>query len=443
MASEHEYNIPIDDVLRLATTAHQRGVTDKAQEFYEAVLQAQPDNIDALHYYGILLHQIGQSEEGLASIDKALSLGANSAEVHNNKGNVLKELKRYDAAEQQYRRALSIDHEQVDALCNLGVVLRITERDEEAIEYLRRATALNPEHGETWHNLGNALREQRDSEGAIECYEKAVEFGAYRYSSGRSARNLAIILASTGRTEQAEKVLRNWLRQDPENAVAQHLFAALTKDSVPDRAADEFVVQSFRDYAESFDESLANLKYQAPQLVGARVAKILAEPSGTMAVCDLGCGTGLVAQYIAPYAARLTGVDLSLPMLSKAKERGLYQELIEEEITAYLASQPQTFDLVTCVDTLCYLGKLDAVISNCAQALRPSGCFVFTVEAIADNGGSSDYEIGPSGRYRQARPYLERTLSSAGFTSILNESVTLRNEGGEPVSGFLCSCRIP
>ncbi len=443
MESPEEFEITTEEVLLLATTAHQQGVTDKAQEFYQVLLQAQPDNIDALHYYGILLHQTGRSDDGLASIERALSLGATGAEIHNNKGNILKELKRYPQAQAQYQKALEIDPDNVDALCNLAVALRVDDQDEAAIDCLRRATQLDPEHGETWHNLGNALREQGETMEAIRCYEKAVAFGAYRHSSGKSARNLAIVLAATGRIDEAKQVLRNWMAQDPNSPIAKHLLAALTKEDVPERAANDFVVQSFRDYAATFDESLAHLKYQAPQLVGARVEALLPPPERTLAVCDLGCGTGLAAEFVAPYAQRLTGVDLSVQMLSKAAERNLYQELIEEEITLYMSTQHAAFDLVTCVDTLCYLGKLDDLFQHTCTALRPAGYFVFTVEAMPEDSGHTSYEIGPSGRYRQSAAYLENALKRAGFDTPEIERQVLRNEGGKPVDGYVCSVRVP
>lgn len=439
MEEEQDYNVTPDQVLQLAMGAHRLGVINKAKEFYEALLQAQPDHPDALHYYGVLQHQIGSSDEGLAKINRAIELGNDSAELRNNKGNVLRELKRFEEAEGEYLAALERQPEHVEALCNLGITLRSRDDIDGAETYLRKATQLDPKHGESWHNLGNLLKEKQQTDKAIECYRNAVEFGAYQHSSGRSARNLAVILAATGKPDEAEQVLRSWLAKDADNPIAKHLLAALTQKDVPERADDAFVVNSFRDYAAHFDESLARLSYRAPELVGAQVKALLPSPTGSLSVCDLGCGTGLAAQFIAPYAAKLVGVDLSPQMLGKARERHLYQELIEAEITQYMSGQKDAFDLVTCVDTLCYLGALEDLFTETSAALKAGGSYVFTVEAMAESDASDGHEIGPSGRYRHQRSYLQQLMAQSGFTNIAIETVVLRTEGGKPVEGYLCS----
>ena len=87
--------------------------------------------------------------------------------------------------------------------------------------------------------------------------------------------------------------------------------------------------QSFDSFAASFDSKLAKLAYRAPALVSAMLDDAGLDASRSLDVLDAGCGTGLCGPLIAPYARRLTGVDLSGGMLSQAKEKNIYDELLQ------------------------------------------------------------------------------------------------------------------
>ena len=62
-------------------------------------------------------------------------------------------------------------------------------------------------------------------------------------------------------------------------------------------------------------------------------------PSKSLDVLDAGCGTGLCGPLVAPYARRLSGVDLSAGMLARAKEKNVYDALVQGELTEYLRGQ--------------------------------------------------------------------------------------------------------
>jgi predicted TPR repeat methyltransferase len=157
---------------------------------------------------------------------------------------------------------------------------------------------------------------------------------------------------------------------------------------------------------------------------------------------DAGCGTGLCGPLIAPYVSRLTGVDLSAGMLAKAHGRGVYDELVKGELTAYLASQTDAFDVIVSADTLVYFGPLEPVFGAASRALRSGGLLIFTVEDAVD-GAEQGYRINPHGRYSHTRAYLNRTLPAAGLAVAALEPAVLRKEGGNPVAGLLVTARKP
>ncbi len=223
---------------------------------------------------------------------------------------------------------------------------------------------------------------------------------------------------------------------EPDNPVAEHLLAACTGSKVPERASDAYVAETFNAVADNFDQLLAGLGYKAPELVGAALAAELGVGVGDRVVLDAGCGTGLAAPHLRPYARRLDGVDLSAGMITRAKERGLYDRLEIGELSAYLRQVPSRYDLIASIDTLVYFGRLDTVLNAAASSLRFGGLLVFTLEVLTDDQ-SKGFELAGSGRYRHGADYLRETLSAAGLAMRRLERTALRNENGLPVSGFV------
>ena len=56
-------------------------------------------------------------------------------------------------------------------------------------------------------------------------------------------------------------------------------------------------------------------------------------------VLDLGCGTGLAGAAFRPFCDWLVGVDLSPAMLAQARDKGLYDRLVEGEVMRFLAGE--------------------------------------------------------------------------------------------------------
>ena len=249
-------------------------------------------------------------------------------------------------------------------------------------------------------------------------------------------RLLALAHCTLGEVDKAVGVFEEWLEEEPDSPIARHMLAACSGRDVPPRASDAFVEETFDSFAASFDSKLAQLSYRAPALVAQMLADSDAEASKGLDVLDAGCGTGLCGPLIAPYARRLVGVDLSAPMIAQARARNVYDELVKRELTAYLGDCAGAFDVIVSADTLVYFGLLEDVVAASANALRPGGRLIFTVEELAGAGSAVGYSISPTGRYRHTRQYLERVLMKANLRSEILPA-ELRLEAGNPVPGFV------
>jgi len=429
---------PLDGALKIAVAAHQAGKFGEAERRYRALLATAPNHPDALHFLGVLLHGQGQAESALALIERALAVAPGYVDARNNLGNVQKELGRFADAEQSYEAVVAARPDFAPAWNNLGVVRKAQERGEEAADAYRRCLALAPGFAEGWANLGNALRALDRPQEAMTAYYKAIELAP---QSSDAYHNLGQALVTSGRTAEALDVYRRWQEQQPDNPSIAHMIAAVAGGAVPGRANDSYVQTTFDRFASTFDDVLTGLAYRAPALCGALVADSVGAARANLDVLDAGCGTGLCAPILAPYARALDGVDLSPKMLEKAAARGGYRHLDAAELTAWLAAHPAQYDLVVSADTLCYFGALEDVTAAAARALRPGGHLVFTLEECAGDDAPA-FRLNPHGRYSHSEAYARAVLAGAGFTVLALRREVLRTELGAPVTGLAVAARL-
>jgi predicted TPR repeat methyltransferase len=255
---------------------------------------------------------------------------------------------------------------------------------------------------------------------------------------------LGIALSCLGRVDEAAGVFREWAEQEPDNPVARHLLAACSGKDVPQRAADAYVKQVFDNFADRFEERLESLEYRAPELVSRSVAGIYDEPGGDLDILDAGCGTGLCGPLLRPFARRLEGVDLSAGMLARAQSTGCYDALEEAELTSFIGSRKDEYDVIVSADTLCYFGDLQAVMAAAAAAVRPGGFFIFTVERgeEGDDSMPAGFRINPLGRYSHQESYVNRIVVEAGMQIKTVAHGVLRQEMGAPVPGLIVTAEV-
>lgn len=431
--------IALEEAIHLAVARHQSGRLDEAEQIYRSVLAAAPQHPDALHFLGVLQHQRGDTAAAIDLITQSIAIAPAHADAHNNLGNVLREAGRPEEARSAYERAVELNPSHIPALSNLGLVLRSLGHWEAAIASLEQARALAPQDPNVLVNLGNVYRQRKRFSDAVVIFREAIAAQPY---DGEAYRCLAFTLYAMNERAEAVTLLQHWLAVDPENPTARHLIAAYTEEDLPPRASDPYVRQIFDSFAPSFDAVLGGLGYRAPQLVAERVAALLGPAAACLLTLDAGCGTGLCAPLLKPYARRLVGVDLSPGMLDRARLTGFYDELVESELTAFMAARAAAFDLIISADTFCYFGALPPVFRAAAQALRPGGRLVFTLErAEKEDGRDRQFVLNIHGRYAHAEAVVRAALAEAGFGEVTIATDILRKERLEDVAGLVVSAR--
>ncbi len=99
-------------------------------------------------------------------------------------------------------------------------------------------------------------------------------------------------------------------------------------------------------------------------------------------VLDIGCGGGILSESMAARGATVKGIDLGEAPLAVAKIHAKeadvdidYQAISAEEIAA---QEPQTYDVVTCMEMLEHVPDPAAIVQACSNLLKPDGHVFFS-----------------------------------------------------------------
>jgi predicted TPR repeat methyltransferase len=208
-----------------------------------------------------------------------------------------------------------------------------------------------------------------------------------------------------------------------------------------DQGLDVDVTRALFDrYAAKFESHLVKeLQYNAPEKIAAQAKAHFGDRR--IDLLDLGCGTGLVASALKGTSGVSIGVDISGKMLDEAAKKGLYQRLHQVDIRDALRDTPaQTFDLIVAADVVNYIGKLDELILNAYQVLKPGGLFCFTIE-LDEANPQSEATATPNLRILHGESAVLKNMRQAHFEDVVCEQFTMRVEGGAPVQSALVTGR--
>lgn len=99
-------------------------------------------------------------------------------------------------------------------------------------------------------------------------------------------------------------------------------------------------------------------------------------------VLDLGCGGGILAEALARAGAATLGIDLAKASIDVAIEHAAAQNLaLEYRVVAaeeLAAEQPESFDLVCCMEMLEHVPDPAQILAACARLTKPGGDVVLS-----------------------------------------------------------------
>ena len=99
-------------------------------------------------------------------------------------------------------------------------------------------------------------------------------------------------------------------------------------------------------------------------------------------VLDMGCGGGILSESMATRGARVTGIDMGEKPLAVAKlhlkESGLEVDYRQTTAEALAIEEPESFDIITCMEMVEHVPDPASVINACSRLVRPGGELFFS-----------------------------------------------------------------
>lgn len=408
---------------------HEAGLPLAALERYQAAALADPCCAEAHAAGGEVLMELGRPAEAALAFERAAALETDRAAHWHRLAEAL-------AASDRLPEAIAA----LESLLALRPGLRRTQillaAFQEhagdlaaAIANLREAVFASPDDAPTRRWLGRLLLASGDVPQAIAQLQKCLRGDP---DDAEALFHLARAEREFGERDQAVAHLRRCLTADPDDGFGAAAELAAIEAEQPGSLTPAFVRCLFDQYAERFDgHLLETLRYRGHLLVGGMAGRLFGEAS--LAILDIGCGTGLAGAELRPLAHRLVGVDLSPRMVEQAMRRGIYDDIASGDMVEAMRRAPGAWDLIAAADVLAYVGDLRPVFQAAATALRPGGLFVATVE----EGRGDAPELKPTRRFGHSEAHLRRVAEDAGLLLVAVERAVLRLEKRQMVAGLV------
>jgi predicted TPR repeat methyltransferase len=459
-ARDPQETAEVTDLTRHGLQRFQAGDYVQASRIFTALVGASPTRALSWNHHALALIALERREEAAEALRRSLEIDPAQAEAWESLASILIPLARHEEAEAAARAVLALDSGRSSAWQVIAMARTATNDFIAAAQAFAEAIAIEGQSAGLCANLGVSLLKCGRFESAAVALAQALTLEP---ASGpiAEAKQLAdlilaaqsgtldgdgpdslfktaiLLLDAAGERAAAARIAEHWAQRRPGDVEAEHLRDALLARPL-DRQPAELVARSFDTLAETFDEHLTErLGYDGP----ARLAVLLAAcgaADGGREVLDLGCGTGLCAGVLRPYAHNLVGVDLSGGMLGKARERDLYDRLDQADLLEALAGDAGRWDLIVAFDTFPYLGDLQAVFAGVAAALKPGGWFAFSTEDAPGDG----YVLRGNGRFAHGADYVA-ALAAGRFEIVTRATDMLRREAGRAVAGGYYLLRAP
>lgn len=212
------------DMLQVAMDAHRAGVLDVAETKYRKVLDVSPNDADALHLLGTVLHQRGDNRGAQPLIEKAIAANPDAAAYQNSYGLVLRALNQSAEACQAWAKALKLSPGYLDAHNNLGMTLAEMKQFDNAETVLRVGLEEKPDSTMLRTSLGRTLLLKDDVDRAVAEFQNVLDTEP---SHVNALNNLGVALNLIDDRVGARSAFERALAADPNHVDAHYNYSHL------------------------------------------------------------------------------------------------------------------------------------------------------------------------------------------------------------------------
>jgi predicted TPR repeat methyltransferase len=435
-----EHGVTSNQLFQKAHASYAHGDFVTAVKLCKKILRTDLTHLNAICLLGTLYAETGELSVAKQYLEKANRLNPASPQIKGNLGNVCKMLNDFDSARTYYLQALELDDNILGVLLNLGNIFAQVDKNAEAADRCyRKAAQLRPKDLKSIYSFGKLLA-LLNSPAAIYYFQHALSIDP---SYMDLYLDLALSLLADGQNTEAATYLRLALEKSPEDVKCRY-YLCVAEGRIPDEDLQGEYIRSsvkylFDRYADTFDKSLIEeLQYSVPAEIPLFIKESVSDVHFKSCV-DLGCGTGLSGEVLRNFCDIITGIDISSKMLSIAKKRMCYDELLHGEIVDTLNGSDTCYDLFVAADVLIYIGAFEKLLRAVVAKANPGALFVLTTECYEGDGFILQTD---SNRYAHSREYVEKVAANCGSTVLNVKRFNLRKEKETMIPGELFMLRV-
>lgn len=174
-----------DEQLEAGMAAMEQGDSTEAIRLFDAVIEADPTNAQALYFKGCACSETARYHDAIAAYERCVEHAGDRAAL---------------------------------PLFNLGVAFQELGEFGKAIESFQKAIAVDPTMADAWINIGRLLDDLGDSDMAIECFDTAL---GIQPNDVTALSNRGNSLRTLGRFSDADSSYEAALAEDPQDLAAR------------------------------------------------------------------------------------------------------------------------------------------------------------------------------------------------------------------------------
>lgn len=418
----------------LGSIHRELGKPEDAIAQYQLALKKEPYYADAHANLASLLWSMGRLGEAASHYRRAIASRPDWAEIYDDLAHVLDDQGLYAEANMAARESIRLSPGRPASHITLAIIQSHMDQHDDADATMQTLIKEAPEDASLRSRLSwIRWRAKRNPEAAEAAREALARDAAISYPHFL----LGWIAADKGERENAIGHYRKYLELDPSDTEGAALaLAHLGAGEAPDRASESYMRQLYATRSSSWDTNVDNqTQYRAPQQIADALARFMGAQKN-LDIMDAGCGTGLTGPLVRERAKVLDGLDLSSYMLEKAREKDVYDELIEGDLEQVLYARREQYDVIASAATLIHFGDLTAPLAACAAALKPGGWMAFTVFPNQEGIG-----VLPFFCHSHSPAHIRDRAEGAGFDVVSIEEHIHEYQHGKAIPGLVVVLR--